>query len=365
MRLRPAHILIPALLVWACGSGEEATEDEELVRSARLSAVEGFHAPEDLALLPGANLLVAEYGGITGAHLGSIKFFRPSTGEQTVLHPGAMLSPEDERWGEPDCTPLPDGAFAPHGFHLGPGPEGEERLLVVNHATRESIEMFELRDAESETPSLVWRGCIEGPERVWFNDVAGRPDGGLVASHMTPRGTTVTSILENTANAGLLGYALDWTVEEGWKKIPGTDGLLANGIEASADGAIVYVDYYMGDEVAAFERTSGRELWRTAVDGPDNPSWTASGRLLVASHRADLAAVLDCHEAEAPYCGIAFGVVSIDPDTGEATELYTGGGEPFGGATVAVEAPGRIYLGCFTGTRMGVLEIGGSGSPNR
>ena len=45
----------------------------------------------------------------------------------------------------------------------------------------------------------------------------------------------------------------------------------------------------------------------------------------------------------------------IDPVTGEPTEIHHGEGTPFGGATVAVRHEETIYLGCFTGERMGVL----------
>ena len=340
----------------ACGGDADRAEES----TGALRVVDGFTAPEDLELLPGGDLLIAEYGGITGARAGTIKVMR-TDGSDAVTQLYPVAGAEDARgegpaWGDPACESI-GAAIAPHGVHLGQGPGGVRRLLVVNHGTRESIEFFEVGDADSHTPSLTWRGCVVAPDDVWLNDVAGLRDGGFVASNMTPRGTTVLSLLENSTDAGLHGYALEWNGDGGWRRIPGTEGLLINGITVSADEAVVYANHYVGNKVVAYERSGGKELWSSEVDGPDNPSWTPEGTLLIASHREDLKAVLECHERHEPYCGLAFGVVEIDPATGAVTELYTGEGAPFGGATAAVIHEGTLYLGSFTGERLGVVRL--------
>jgi len=327
-----------------------------------VSVIDGFHAPEDLEILPSGDLLVAEYGGITGARGGTIKLLRTDGHETTLLYPMEGADPggvTGENWGDPECGPSLGAAIAPHGVHLdlGNGPGGKDRLLVVNHAKRESIELFEVEGAEAEQPKVLWRGCVVTPDHVWLNDVAGLPDGGFVATHMTPRGTTVESLLENTDGAGLEGHVLEWNSASGWKQIPDTEGMLVNGVAVSADGKIVYANHYMGDQVVAHERETGKRLWSTPVDGPDNPSWTSDGKLLIASHREDLKAVLDCHERHDAFCGLAYGVVEIDPETGEAREIHAGEGAPFGGATVAVLQDRTLYLGCFTGERIGVVSL--------
>ncbi len=349
----PVAAMALAALALACGGDTQPGADA----GAELTVIDGFQAPEDLELLPSGDLLVAEYGGITGAKSGTIKLLRPGSQETVVLYPsGADDTAEGERWGDPACEGV-GAALAPHGVHLAPGPGGGHQLLVVNHAERESIELFEVQGADTETPRVVWRGCVVAPEEVWLNDVAALPGGGFVATHMTPRGTTVQSLLENSGDAGLQGYVLEWSAGDGWQQLPGTEGLLINGVTTSPDGAVVYANHYLGDKVVAYERSTGTELWSTPVDGPDNPSWTADGTLLIASHREDLAAVLACHEKHEPFCGIAYGVVEIDPETGAATELFAGAGAPFGGATVAVLRGDTIYLGSFTGERIGVLSL--------
>ncbi len=342
--------------VLACGGGGEDAGGT----SGALRVVEGFRAPEDLELLPSGDLLIAEYGGITGARPGTLKVMRTDGSDAVTLlypRPGtADTRGSGAAWGDPSCEPV-GAALAPHGFHLGTGPGGVQRLLVVNHGTRESIEFFEVEGADTPDPAVAWRGCVVAPDEVWLNDVAGLRDGGFVASNMTPRGTTVMSLHENTTDSEQHGYALEWNAEGGWRRIPGTEGLLINGITVSPDETVVFANHYVGNKVVAYERSTGRELWSTEVDGPDNPSWTPEGTLLIAAHREDLEAVLACHERHEPFCGLAFGVVELDPATGALTEVYAGEGPPFGGATAAVIHDGTLYLGCFAGERLGVVRL--------
>ncbi|NNL86234.1 MAG: hypothetical protein HKP27_11305 [Myxococcales bacterium] len=358
MTYRIAAILFGIVLL-GCGQGSGTGPDH-----AQLSVIDGFHAPEDIEPLPGGDILVvSEYGGLTAARSGTIKLLRRSN-KTEILYPQATADGDKITipWGELECGPPLGESIAPHGIHVGAGPGGKDQLLVVNHAKRESIEIFQIMDADAYEPSVSWRGCVVAPEHVWLNDVAALPSGGFVASHMTPRGTTVEALLEIDDAPELQGHVLEWTSESGWQKVAGTEGKLANGLQVSADGSIIYINYYLGDEVVAIERSTGKKLWTAAVEGPDNSSWTPDGKLLVASHRAELKDVLACHDGEAAFCGIRFGVVSIDPATGETEELFAGEGEPFGGATVAVDVGDRLYLGSFAGERVGYIDIPGVGA---
>jgi len=349
--------LSAGLLVWvACGGSSTscpATDEVGLFCD--------FKAPEDLEVLPGGTrMLVSEYGGLAGKRPGTIKLLDLDSATTEVLYPtpdGAEASPE-ALWGDPTCRDPIGSVFAPHGIHLGKGPGGEDRLLVVNHAKRESIEMFELTGAATETPALHWRGCVVAPDDIWLNDVAGLPGGGFIASHMMKRGTSVDDLLHRGEGDAPLGYAIEWSPGGGWQKIDGTEGVVTNGVQTSADGAVAYVNFTLSDKVIAIDRATGKQLWEATVTHPDNSSWAPDGRLLVASIWADLEPIVECVESDAPFCPLEYSVVAIDPESGATSILAQGGGPPFGMATVAVQIGPKLYLGSAAGERVGVVEAG-------
>ena len=358
-QLRWLGLLAPLIAGVACGDASTSCPATETV-----GLFCDFTAPEDLEVLPGEDrMLVSEYGGLAGKRPGTIKLLQLATSETEVLYPtpgGGKLA-ADERWGEPSCGEPIGAAFAPHGIHLGKGPGGADRLLVVNHGKRESIEMFELTGADSDTPELHWRGCVVAPDDLWLNDVAGLPDGGFVASHMMKRGTSVDDLLHRGGErAAPQGYAVEWSPDAGWNPIAGANGVVTNGVEISADGGVAYVNFTLSDRVVAIDRATGEQLWEASVVHPDNSSWAPDGRLLVASIRGDLESILECVESDAPFCPIDYAVVAIDPETGATATRAEGGGVPFGMATVAVQIGSKLYLGSAAGQRIGVVDARGA-----
>lgn len=320
----------------------------------------GFQRPEDIEVLPGNTLLVSEYGGLAGAHTGVLSLYSPTDGTRRALYPGPTASDGVPDWGAPDCPGPPGAELDPHGIHHGPG-GGEGRVLVVNHRGREAVELFELvAAAEPAATRLVWRGCVPAPAEVWMNDVVGLPGGGFAVSHMVTRGTGGAALFDAERARNDSGYVLTWDAATGWRKLPGSDGALPNGLEISADGSVLYVNEYFGDRVVALERASGERLWTTAVDAPDNSSWGLDGRLLVASHHADLAAVMACDHEPLTLCTLPFSIVAIDPANGNRVTVVEGGGPgaPMGAATVAAEFGGKLWLGSYVGDRMATTTRG-------
>jgi hypothetical protein len=320
----------------------------------------GLQRPEDIELLPGGALLISEYGGLTGEHTGRLTLYQPAQGSLRPLYPGNEATDGVPDWGAPDCPGAPGAELDPHGIHHGPS-GGSERVLAVNHRGREAVELFELIDGDDPARArLAWRGCVPAPDAVWMNDVVGLPGGGFAVTHMMPRGTGGEAVFAAERARIDTGYVLTWTPTDGWQKQPGSDGALPNGIEVSDDGAILYVNEYFGDRVYALDRASGRRLWSTAVDAPDNSSWGADGRLLVASHRADLEAVMACDHTPLALCTLPFSIVAIDPTDGRRLTVVEGGGEgaPMGAATVAVEHDGRLWLGSYVGDRLAATTRG-------
>jgi len=319
----------------------------------------GLHHPEDLEAMPGGKLIVvSEYGSLSGAKAGRISSYRLEDGAIENLYPdtAAPVPGGAPVWGDPAC-PGPPVGFDPHGIHHSDGGD-PSRLLVVNHGGRESIELFEISFSEENSRmALTWRGCVVAPAGVWLNDVVGLPGGALAVTNMTARDTDTAGFKALEQSRAVSGYALEWQPDSGWRELPGTAGSLPNGIEVSADGRTLYINYYLGGQVAAVERASGRRPWLAEVAGPDNSSWAPDGRLLVASHASTLDEVLHCAESTEDFCPIPYTIVALDPATGAAAPLFSGGGAPFGGATVALQIGRRVYLGSFAGERMGLKEL--------
>lgn len=352
-------IALAALL--ACGGGVEAILECEGTEGVRV--VCGFQNPEDLALLPGREaLLVSQFGSMDGARSGSLVVFRPGSGEIEPLFPrgGAGTVPDvvaGPVWGDPDCPGLPSAAFSPHGIDLASRPDGALQLLVVNHGGRETVEFFEV--SGSGEVSLAWRGCALPPDQAILNDVVALPEGGFLATKMYSSSEGTPGIL--TVGRAVLGMetgqVLEWQSGAGFREVPGTRGSIPNGIELSDDGESIYLNLYSASEVRRVARHSGATLGAAEVSYPDNLSWGADGRLLVASHTASLSEMTACNELEAGTCPIAFEIVALSPDLSEREVLFANAGPPMGAGTVAIQVGDELIIGTYAGDRVALVRL--------
>ena len=309
--------------------------------------------PEDLEDLADGRVLVGEYGAMSGTKPGVLSLFDPKTKARQVLFDGTTAVSATPPGRERDACPgAPGPQFSPHGIHLAQV-EGRQRLLVVNHGGREAVEIFDVTiDPATRAVALDWRDCVPAPADAWMNDVVNLPDGGFAASHMIKRGAVEEDFVKAEASHEVTGHVLQWHVERGWEKVPGSEGGLPNGVEVSADGTTLYVNQYLGDRVSAIDRLSGTRLWSADVPAPDNITIAPSGELLVASHRAGFEVIVACAHHSEQACGLPYAVVGIDPKTGATREVLTGAGAPMGAATVALQLGDAIYLGSFVGERI-------------
>jgi len=316
----------------------------------------GFERPEDLALLgDGRTVIVSEYGALNGARRGRLSAYLPHDDTRSVVYPSATPPVGMKTtWGDPACPGAPAEEFSPHGIYLSVA-NGVERLYVVNHGGREAIEAFDVENNGADV-RLIWRGCVIAPATAWFNDVAATPDGTIFATHMVARGTAEDRLLAQEASREATGAVLEWRASAGWREVPGTAGGLPNGIEISPDGAILYVNYYFGDAVAAVDLASGRRLWQIDMAAPDNSTWSADGRLLIASHSVDLDAIIACGKAGTPTCHIPYVIHALDAASGNSATVLRGDAPPLGAVTVALQAGTRLLLGSYVGDRLGRVE---------
>ena len=327
-------------------------------------AICGVDNAEDLAALPLSPFVIfgQGYGGFR-KHEGNISVMDTRSEEISVLFrggsPGAQASGE-RGWGDPECLSPPNPRFSPHGIDLASLPDGRLRLLVVNHGHGERIEFFEVFD-EDGRPAVVWRGCAVPPEGAFLNDVVGLADGGFLTTHMMEYDTNFSSTVR-----GLLGldtgFVYRWHPERGFSILPGSEGALPNGIQMAPDGKRVFLDLYLASEIRVLDLESGRELHTLEVSGPDNLTWTRDGRLLVASHLGGMGDSLSCMRNTGGACGMAFEIVSIDPDTYATEVVFSHSGAPMGAGTAALDLGDELLIGSFASDRLLRVPLAPKGS---
>ncbi len=102
----------------------------------------GFVNPEDLAVVPGGEmLLVSEMGIFMQDTPNTLSLLNISSNAREPLAVNWQL--QGATWGDPNCGAPKIDRFSPHGIDLITRPDGRHSLLVVNHGD-ERIEFFEL-----------------------------------------------------------------------------------------------------------------------------------------------------------------------------------------------------------------------------
>lgn len=318
-----------------------------------------FRNPEDLALAPDGRILASQFGGLEGEAPGSLALYDPATRTLTPAFPPAAPADVDAyggeaEWGDANC-PAPDlSVFSPHGIDIETRADGRRQLAVVNHGGRESVELFEVGD----DAALTWRGCALAPEDALLNDVVLLQDGSFWVTHMFPRSSSAFSMLKATLFDANTGWVYAWSQGQGFRKLPGTDAPVPNGIEKSGDERYLYLNAYAAQGIRKIDAATGEVVAARELPSLDNSTWGEDGRLLVASHTGGLGEVMACQGLEAGACGMPFEIVALDPNDLSEQVLIAHQGPPMGGATVALQREGVFWLGTFAGDRIGMVDLG-------
>ncbi len=316
-----------------------------------------FQNPEDLVVSPqGQFILVSQMGDMEGDLPGNLVALAPATGDILALFPVADSVQPARGWGDAACRP-PE-IYSPHGIDLEQLDSGVHALYAINHAGRESVEMFEVLE-DDQSVELIWRGCVLAPEHGYFNDLVILRNGDFWISQMFPRHANVIwAALRMQFTSYAPGYAYHWSPTGGFVRLPGTDAKFANGIEKSPDERHVFLNSYFGNELIKVDTTTGSRLGSVSVASPDNLSWSPTGELLVASHHASIPEMLACMDIDEGNCGFRFQIVAVNPDTLDARVLLDHEGPPMGAATVALPFGDSVYLGTFAGDRIARVSSG-------
>ena len=310
----------------------------------------GLKNPEDLMPIPGTRWIIS--GGMSGQ--GTSGHFYLIDGKAKtfeVLFPGddPKLAWDKETFAT--CPgPLDVTKFSAHGLSLRPESDGHYKMYITSHGAREAVEAFEL-DASGAKPSLTWVGCVTLPEKTFSNSVAILPDGGFVVTKfMDP---TVPNAFAGIMQGKVTGVVYEWHPgEAAVKPVPGTELSGPNGIEISPDGKTMYLAVTGAQQVNKYALGDAPKLIGTAKLGirPDNIHWGPNGKLLAGGGAV---------AASSPGGGSAgWQVVSIDPATMDAhTLVVMDGKSPIPTISVGARADGAIWVGSFSGDKVGYIEM--------
>jgi DNA-binding beta-propeller fold protein YncE len=238
--------------------------------------------------------------------------------------------------------------FSAHGINLRKGTDKLHTVYVVNHGTRESIEIFEL-DTTQE-PTVHWKGCLILPGTAVGNSVAPLPDGGIVV--------TVSNLAndmhleEEVEGHQVTGYVLEWHAKDGWKQVPNSGGSFPNGIEVSSDGNFIFVTNTGTQDIVRLSRGPGqvqRTVIRTGIM-TDNVRWDSAGQLWITGQLGGCGSEVVC---AAPYA-----ILQLDPRTLRLKQVRHSSTVPeFGAGTVALPVEDEVWLGTYRGDRIARLHL--------
>lgn len=311
----------------------------------------GTRSPEDLELTPDNKYLIVPRfvngGGRGGAPAGTAAGAGMDLLDLAKKTYSKIPISSDPRkdWGDPSCPGFIGDALVPHGISLGKRNGGAWQLYVVNHGSRQSIEMFELKQTGGEW-GLIWHGCA--PTKAEFNDVAVMPDGGFIATHPTALQVQGQDLFTGSPS----GYVARWSAGNGEEELPDTRRGYPNGVLVSADGRTMYFNAWTAKEVHKYDLKANKEVGMVKLDFmPDNITWTRDHKMLAAGVKGTRG---NCPPSSMTPCNQAFGVAEIDPAKMEAKTVFDseGKGALIGGVSVALEVGNSLYIGAFSGDRL-------------
>ena len=317
----------------------------------------GQNGPEDLAVVPGNNWVLASAQQGMGPN-GAINLINARTREVSELFPTASPRFRHDTTTYRSCPGPIDlrnrEQLKTHGLYLKAGANALHTVYAVHHGSRESIEVFELN--LDPTPSLTWIGCVVAPPPIGLNSVVALPEGGFAATNFAPRGADSTALYDPVAMTEIMGGAAlsdlwEWHPAAGWQRIPDSESSGANGLELSPDGKWFYIGAWGSQSIVRLSRgeTPAKKDAVNVGFRIDNVRWAPDGSLFAAGQDpADLSVSV---------------VAKVDPTTLAFGEIVRyPANEAFASGTVAIQLNTELWLGSF-GERIAVLPV--PASPSR
>lgn len=332
----------------ATGEAESFSWDEQLVESPA--------NPEDLAAVPETNVMLVSSMPddlADSSNTGHLRLFDPESEEITEIWPDRDFKVDQNEEAFADC-PAPDLSLAaPHGISLEERDGESNRLYVVNHGGRESIEVFTIEPDGNQNVDLTWVGCAELPEGTMGNGVVADPesDGFYVTHFFDP--SDMMAGFEDAFNEIDTGYVLHWTPEDGWDKVPGSSMSTPNGIAVSPDGKHMFVASWGSEDIRRFDLQEESEPEIVDLEFmPDNLRWSDDGSLLLTGQFIDDFETFAAARAGEGEPASGYSVVEIEPESFDVSEIASGDPENFSNPSVALGFQDEIWIGTVNGERL-------------
>jgi DNA-binding beta-propeller fold protein YncE len=346
-------------------SGGEAGNAATCDPVGQLRFLCGLGNAEDLVSVPGTKWIIA--GGIgTRRGVEARAGLRLIDAETRTWHhwlPTEEWQVKHDAASFGACPTPPDKTrFMAHGIALARHPGGTMRLYAVNHAERESIEVFDV-DFAGAKPQATWVGCLMPQAPLNTNSVAVAPDGTVYATVFIQPGKSIDDVLAGRNTGEVIFWRPGAATSE---SLPGTALSGNNGLEISADGSRLYVVAFGGKALHVFDRAGkqhgvaklGAHYW------PDNVRRDDRGRLIVAGMttndpKCDDPKAADAAQPGTP-CYKAYVVEAVDPDT---LAVETIASEPttaaFSHVSGGLVRDGWLWLGTVGAQRLGYRLVAG------
>lgn len=321
---------------------------------------------EDLALTNNSQWVIASSmsGGLQKE--GALYAVNVASGTSYKLYPEEKTGQHSKIAG---CDlPVAPGSFAPHGIALKTLSSGKERLFVVNHGGRESIEVFDL--VNGETPSVDWQGCIPLPDGtranavdVTFNAATDEID---EIKDAAIYGTTiyVTNMRapaeDGKPAARWTGNILVWSATAGWATVPDSTMYAPNGLLVADDGNTFYVASWAGGEIIKLSKSrQNAALARQTLSLPFQPDNLRRGHnntIIATGLRGSPENIAHCTMSSWP-CDISIptGIATIDSETMAVDCIRH---IPLQMGTVALPVKDTLWVGPTRGDSVWVIKAG-------
>ena len=306
----------------------------------------GVSKPEDMVPLTGSEWVI-----VSGYSPDSL--YRVSSRRRTVTNLAERTRIRWNRQDYADCPgPLKPGGLTAHGIAIVEG--RSPRLLVINHGGREAIEVYGMRKRDA---ALTWIGCVPIPSDMMANSIVPLPSGGFAVTNL---GNPKANVLDDIIAGRPTGDVRLWSLREGWKILPNSQGSGPNGLALSRDGRSIYVVMSGSRDIVRMRLDGGAAASRSAPMQilPDNLRWTPGGTLVTTGMRFDPEANLRCFKT--PNCRPPFDIYEVDPGSLSVSSLAGRfSPRPMTLPTTALRVGNELWISSIGGDRIAIFGLGG------
>jgi len=246
--------------------------------------------------------------------------------------------------------PLDPKKLMTHGMDVHwLAPEHGE-LYAINHGSRESIEVYDLRMA-NDGAHLQWIGCVPVPTDTLSNGVTYVP-GGIAVTSFGQRDDKDLATLRKGKPSGFVSM---WTPDKGWQHLPNTQFAGDNGIAWHAEDNTLYVNGWGDGTLHIVPLGAGTaSTIKLANIHPDNAHFLPDGKLLIAGQMGQADTIMGC--GVGPVCPMDSNVVLFDVHAKKVLEQISAKATPtFGAASTAILFDHQYWGTSFGGDRMELI----------